>query len=75
MWSIEVTDTFGGESNFSWVRRGVTRANTPRAIREAVKNLAGWNCRVFMQDFGDTIEFRPAENAGICEVAFATWKD
>lgn len=72
-WSCEYTDTFAGEANYAWVRRGTalvpdgsTRTRTVRAIKSAL-NLTGVRCRTF--DYGDMIELRPV---GSCTVAFAT---
>ncbi len=77
MYEIEITDTYGGESNYSWVKRGVTRANSRRGKIEAVKRLAGWAgwCRVTVCDYGDMMEVRPTQASGVCQIAFVTWKD
>lgn len=76
MYNIEVTDTFGGEANYCWVRRGKTRAKTRRGKIEAAKRLAGWDgwCRVKVTaDYGDMLEIRPVDTSGVCQVAFITW--
>jgi len=77
MWKIEVTDTFGGEANYCWVKRGKTKANTRRGIIEAVKTVAGWHgwCRVNVQSYGDMWEIRPAASSGIPQIAFVTWEE
>jgi hypothetical protein len=43
-WDIEITDTFGDEANYSWVRRYRIEANTERgAINKLAKEYgAGW---------------------------------
>lgn len=43
-YQIEVTDTFGGEANYSWVRRYTCRAISERgAIQWLARNYApGW---------------------------------
>lgn len=45
-YQVEVTDTFGGEANYSWVRRyefdAADNASNRMLVRRA-KNLAGWN--------------------------------
>lgn len=76
-YAIEVTDTFGGEANYCWVKRGVTRAKTRRGIIEAVKRLAGWNgwCRVNVESYGDSYTIRPTQTSGVCQVAFVEWRD
>jgi len=72
-WNVEMTDTMGGEANYSWVRRGTTILSqdaTRRQIVRAVKaelGITGVRCKTF--DCGDMIEIRPL---GECVVAFAT---
>lgn len=84
-YSIEVTDTFSGEANYSWVKRGTaTVAETNdsesykrrelrnrRAVAKRVREIAGWPVcvRITIEDQGDTYTIRPA---GMCQVAFAT---
>ena len=68
---IEVTDTFGGESNYSWVRRYELTTDRDRTrlqiVREA-KRLAGWTgVRCVTEDHGDLITLRPR---GVCQVMF-----
>lgn len=69
-WRIELTDTFGGEPNFGWIKRATftTRAGaSQRAIvREAKRalDLCGrWNT----ESYGDTYTMRAS---GACLVAF-----
>lgn len=66
------TDTFGGESNYSWVRHGeYTGKHSPLAIIRAAKKFAGISgirCRV--ETYGDTIALYPA---GMCQVVFIQW--
>lgn len=81
-WHIEVTDTFGGEANYSWVIRFYTEipdtasANAEvRALLRAMRQhtdagalfLPPGNVR--SECYGDQITFRPR---GRCVVAFAT---
>lgn len=67
----ELTDTFGGEANYSWVRRGEIELPdnaTDRQIMHAVKReaqLSGIKGRTF--NYGDFIEFRPY---GMLQVLF-----
>jgi hypothetical protein len=75
MYNIEITDTFGGEANYCWVKRGTTTAKTRRGIIKAVKDLAGWTdwCRVkVVYSSVDFLEIRPTASSGICQVAFVT---
>lgn len=69
----ELTDTFGGESNYSWVKRGIALSKegenfSDRAAIRRVKKAIGWNgikCRV--ENYGDSIALYPA---GMCQVCF-----
>jgi hypothetical protein len=74
-YNIEVTDTFGGEANYCWVKRGTTTARSRRGKIEAAKRLAGWTgwCRVKASDYGDVMEIRPTESSGVCQIAFVTF--
>jgi hypothetical protein len=66
----ELTDTFGGEANYSWVRRGLTYARTiEQATRhaKAALGLNGHRCR--HEAFGDTVALHPAHT---CTVLFVT---
>ena len=42
---IEVTDTFGGEANYSWVTRHVIRAKSERGAIAALARRSGLNWR------------------------------
>jgi hypothetical protein len=76
-YEIEVTDTFGGEANYCWVKRGETRAQSRRGRIEAAKRLAGWGgwCRVHVDDSGDMLTLRPTATSGVCQIAFVTYKE
>lgn len=73
-YQIEVTDTFQGETNYSWVRRHILEVDektSDLALVRRAKALEGWNglpCR--KSDYGDMIELRPS---GICQVMFISW--
>ena len=57
---IEVTDTFGGEANYAWVKRktvempeGITR----RSVVQRAKKEMGWTGeRCTMRDYSEAIE-------------------
>ena len=72
---LERTDTFGGEANYSWVRRGslpVTGGESDRAIVRRAKAWAGWTgMRAEVTSYGDMIEIRPR---GLAQVLFITWE-
>jgi hypothetical protein len=62
-WTVEVTDTFGGEANYSWVDRYSFESNensSDRAIMRKAKALAGLSgVRGRTYNHGDMMEFRP----------------
>lgn len=67
---IEYTDTFGGDANYSWVRRGTVKAKTEKGIIRAAKKFTGLNgtpCK--KENLGELIAFRPL---GICTILFVT---
>jgi hypothetical protein len=73
--NLEYTDTFGGQANYSWVRRahiagdGLSQlALIRRAKRWA--GLSGVRCEVSC--YGDVYEIRPR---GMATVLFAQWAD
>ena len=70
----EATDTFGGQANYSWVRREqfeVPYETSHLAIVRKAKLLLGYTgARCQRSDFGDTIELRPY---GRCQVIFISW--
>lgn len=71
LWEAELTDTFGGEANYSWVTRETFELPadaTARKIITAAKaalGLTGCRCRTF--DYGEGFELRPS---GSLTVAF-----
>jgi len=71
--NIELTDTFDGESNYSWVRRETLESNknTTRSIVRAAKKWCGFTgLRSEIENYGDLIVIRPRE---INQVAFVTF--
>ena len=68
---IEITDTFGGEANYSWVRRHSIAAPaeiTDIALVRRAKRKADWSgVRCKVSKYADTIEIRPV---GMCCVLF-----
>ena len=75
----EVTDTFSGEANYSWVKRGTIETKPGEdfsdlaAIRR-VKKVIGWNggrCKV--ENWGDDIVLRPQGLHQICFISFSSF--
>ena len=84
-YKIEVTDTFGGEANYCWVRRGEFKPNHAfevgeqqrafrRQLAQEVRAVAGWptSVRIQINNLGDMYEVRPR---GLLQVAFVTYED
>jgi hypothetical protein len=70
---FEHTDTFGGESNYSWVRREeyTGKNKSDLAIVRAAKKFAGISgVRSRVESYGDMLAIYPA---GICQVVFIMW--
>lgn len=69
--NVTLTDTFGGDPNYSWVKRAVIDVpdGAPQArIMRAAKEAVGMNgIRGKTEDTGSFYEFRPF---GICQVMF-----
>jgi hypothetical protein len=75
--NIEVTDTFGGEANYCWVKRQTIEADekiSDRAVIRRCKKAAEVNYRHRKTDFGDMIrlDFEPG---GWLAVMFITFGD
>jgi hypothetical protein len=59
---VEVTDTFAGEANYSWVRRYKVHANTMRGAMLKVSRLLGVKAKRVM-DTGDMHRYDFARSA------------
>ena len=76
-YEAEYTDTFGGEANYSWVRRETfdvkeknhSRAQIMRAAKKAM-DLTGVRGRTEVIE--DTFAFYPS---GSCTVMFVSWTE
>ena len=73
--SYEYTDTFGGEANYSWVKRGEYQEShsTPDALIvkkvKALVGLTGVRCK--RTHHGDMIELRPYGRATVIFITFS----
>ena len=59
---IEITDTFGGEANYSWVTRHKVRATTERGAMRKIGRESGlsWRCT---GNYGDSQRWDSASGA------------
>jgi hypothetical protein len=69
LWEWEVTDTFGGQANYSWVNRGTVKATTERGAIRAAKRAAGLYGRHRTTEYGDCLR---CDMVGDCVVLFVT---
>ena len=71
-YDIEMTDTFGGEANYCWVRRATIEAPataTSQMLVRRAKRALGITGRHKICDFGDLIRL---DLAGACICIFIT---
>jgi hypothetical protein len=72
--NVELTDTFGGEANYSWCKRetffvpeGTSDLAIVRRAKAAI-GLTGAACK--RSDLGDMIELRPIGSCTVCFISF-----
>jgi len=85
-YDVEVTDTFGGEPNYSWVKRfTISESAVPdewskklqRALVRKAKALAGWTgmrCYVDARSYSD-ITVTPRGVSAPCWIMFIHWDE
>jgi hypothetical protein len=82
-YKVELTDTFGGEANYSWVKRHSIPVPEMRhdkdykyveaQAKRIAKNAVGLNgVRGEWENWGDTYVFRPR---GMCQILFVNYDD
>ena len=70
-YSYEYTDTFGGDANYSWVRRGMVAVKGQRAAIRKVRAILGLNgVRGRSTNFGDQYQFNPANSATVLFISY-----
>lgn len=73
---FEITDTYGGVSNYSWVSRGVIRCapgesySDLTAVRRVKKEIGWSNVPCRREALGDTIALYPRGAALVCFITF-----
>ena len=68
---IEITDTFGGEANYSWRKQWLVKATTARGAIYKLAKLEGGGWRK-QWDTGDTVRYALG---GACICAFVMYLD
>jgi hypothetical protein len=72
---FELTDTFGREANYSWVKRETIQVpdGTPDKLTIALaREWAGWGVRSEIDRFNDSADTIALRPRGRCEVLFIT---
>ena len=69
---VEITDTFGGEANYSWVTRHKVRASSPRGAMIRVNRDSGLGFRR-TADHGDSLRYDSRSGATCAFVS--EWDD
>ena len=73
-YELEATDTFGGEANYSWVRRDTFEASdslSNRALVRRAKAFAGFTgLRCEVLDIGDGVQVTPIGRNAPCQTVF-----
>ena len=64
---VEMTDTFGGGANYSWVNRFIVSASSERGAMRKVAKKTGFNVRSVGCDRWDAV--------GACVCYFVEWID
>jgi hypothetical protein len=69
---VEITDTFGGEANYSWATRLKVKANTMRGAVNKVSRDSGlsWHC---VGDYGDMKRYN--SESGVTCFFIEEWHD
>jgi hypothetical protein len=72
LYSYEYTDTFGGEANYCWVKRGKVHArNVPEAVKLAKLELGLSGVRCERSDMGETVALYPRNSATVLFINYA----
>ena len=68
---VEMTDTFGGESNYSWVKRFLVQSVSMRGAISKVTRETGYHARLDY-NCGDIARYNAT---GACICYFVQWAD
>jgi hypothetical protein len=70
-WRIEVTDTYGGEANYSWVTRHIVHSRTRLGAVQKFSRISGVKWRK-VSDYGDSARY-DSRSGATC--FFIDWVD
>lgn len=71
---VEITDTFAGEANYSWVTRHKVRASTPRGAMRRIGAESGLSWRLTHDHFGEAMVRYDSKSGATCAFVFP-WDD
>jgi len=75
-YQVELTDTYGGEANYAWVRRATIQvpegASDRSIVRQAKAAIGLTGVRCSTSSYGDTIQL---DIVGACQRCFISWDD
>ena len=69
---IEITDTFGGEANYSWIQRYKIKAKSKKGAMQKLSRSTGWNFR-YEYDIPDesfTSRYKVKNNCVCCFISY-----
>lgn len=70
-YKVEMTDTFGGEANYSWVKRAEFECDDEKKlVHEAKATLEIVGLKCYKEVTGEMITLRPS---GLNQIIFITW--
>jgi len=72
MYIVEMTDTFGGEANYSWVRRETIEADSHKQAITIFKKFYGIGKHKKNYDLGDMVR---VDVVGACVCIFSHWSN
>ena len=70
IYKIEITDTFGGEANYSWVTRHEIKAKSMLGAVQKLSRLSGLNWRK-VGDYGDMCRYDSKSGATCAFIEFS----
>jgi len=71
-YQVEMTDTFGGQANYSWVKREEFDCEDEKnVVKEAKKALDIVGLKCYKEESGEMITLRPS---GLNQIIFITWE-
>lgn len=71
IFNVEITDTYGGEANYCWVRRFTVKASSFRGAMQVISRKQGGHWRL-EGNYGDIARYN---QKGACVCAFVSYAE